>query len=71
MALPSTHPNASTPTELHASLIDGTATIVVHDANGSDPRTPLAHIQIDLYRPDQLDLTITPGAHVAISRQQP
>lgn len=71
MALPSTHPSDSTPTELHASVVDGTATIVVHDANGSDPRAPLAHIQIDLYRPDQLDLTITTGAHVAMSRQQP
>lgn len=65
MALP------STPTELHAIVVDGTATIVVHDADGSDPRAPLAHIQIDLYLPDQLDLTITTGAHVAISRQQP
>lgn len=70
MSLPTGHHTQSAPTELHASIVDGTVTIVVHDAEDSDRQEALARIQIDLYRPDQLDLTITTAAHVATSRKR-
>lgn len=43
----------------------GSLTLAVVDPDHPDPHHPLATLEVDLYNPDQIDLTITSTAHIS------